>query len=645
MPPRTIHILPEQIASQIAAGEVVERPASAVKELVENSLDARAHSITVEIERGGTTLIVVADDGCGMDRDDALLSLRRHATSKVRGADDLMAIRTFGFRGEALASISSVAELRMQTRRSEDDCGVELLASAGQVERTRECAMAPGTRLEVRNLFFNTPARLKFMKTLATEQAAAAEVLQRLALANRGVAFRFAADGRTVFDLPRVASLLERMRHLYGVKLAGRMLPFDYRAPAIRIRGLTSMSQESLAAPRLVFTFVNNRPVRDRMLQRAIARAYETLLPRGRHPAVALFVELPPEEVDVNVHPMKTEVRFRRGGQIFELTYSALRERLSDQTGATSDSGARSLESSPTKAAPSLPSPMANNGAGDEAEKCGRVQSPAPFFDARAPAVTERSRANDSAGGVQNEGGVAGSERPLQLIGDSMVTRAAQVPLGLGFARAGYDSRDSNAASAGRPVPRYSSLRVVGQLFAGFIALEGDDGLILVDQHAAHERVTFERLRAEIRAGGIRVQPMLAPETFELNPTRAAQTMAALPELRALGFEVEPFGAAALLLKGAPAAFAPGDSRRLLSDMLDSMGDNGFRLHWEGAMEEWLKTLACHGSLRVGRVLDTREISSLLEQLDRTEFKTNCPHGRPVHVEFRRTQLERMFRR
>jgi DNA mismatch repair protein MutL len=611
MAPRTIHILPEQVASQIAAGEVVERPASAIKELVENSLDAGAHSISVEIERGGAALIVVADDGCGMSREDALLSLRRHATSKVREVADLTAIRTFGFRGEALASIASVADLRMQTRRPDSDCGVELLVSGGDVEQIRDCAQAPGTRLEVRRLFFNTPARLKFMKTVATEQAAAAEVLQRLALANRRAAFRFAADGRTIFELPRVASLLERMRHLYGAKLAARMLPFDSRSGWVWIHGLTSMSQESLAAPRLVFTYVNNRPVRDRMLMRAIARAYETLLPRGRHPAVALFVELPPEEVDVNVHPMKTEVRFRRGGQIFEQVYSALRERLKDQT----------IDRTTVKEfVPARDQPV-------------RLAAFSP------PAAMECTTL------VQDDGGGAASERPLRLIADSMANRAMQVPLGLGFVRADDDRRDGDAASAGRPVPHYSSLRLVGQLFAGFIALEGDDGLILVDQHAAHERVTFERLRAELRAGGICVQPMLAPVPFELNPGRAAQTMAALPELRAMGFEVEPFGPAALLLKGAPAVFAPGESRRLLSDMLDSMGENGFRLHGEGAMEEWLKTLACHGSLRVGRVLDAREISSLLEQLDRTEFKTNCPHGRPVHVEFRRTQLERMFRR
>ncbi|HKV54212.1 MAG TPA: DNA mismatch repair endonuclease MutL, partial [Candidatus Binataceae bacterium] len=326
MAQRVIHILPEQVASQIAAGEVVERPASAVKELVENSLDAGARAISIEIERGGTDLLMVADDGCGMGREDALLSLRRHATSKVREASDLAAIRSFGFRGEALASIASVALLRMQTRRPADPHGVELAAVAGEVEQSGECALAPGTRIEVRRLFFNTPARLKFMKTVATEHAAAAEAVQRLALANFQVAFRFVADGRALFELPRAVSLPERMRQLYGAKASARMLAFDHRAGAARASGLTSMSQESFAAARMVLTYVNRRPVRDRMLLRAIARSYETLLPRGRHPMVALFVDLPPEEVDVNVHPMKTEVRFRHGGAVFELVHAALRQ-------------------------------------------------------------------------------------------------------------------------------------------------------------------------------------------------------------------------------------------------------------------------------------------------------------------------------
>jgi DNA mismatch repair protein MutL len=567
----------------------------------------------VEIERGGATFIVVSDDGCGMGSEDALLSLRRHATSKVLEISDLTTIRTFGFRGEALASIASVSTLRLQTRRAADDCGIELLANGGEIEQMQACALAPGTRIEVRNLFFNTPARLKFMKTVTTEQAAAAEVLQRLALANCRISFSLVADGRPLFDLPRVASLLERMRHLYGAKLAGRMLFFDSQSGALRVYGLTSMSQESLAAPRLIFTYVNNRPIRDRMLLRAIAHAYETLLPRGRYPAVALFVELPPEEVDVNVHPMKTEVRFRRGGPVFELVYSVLRERLKDQTTvmARRNTLVPLLEQ---PASSTTPFPISKNGQGD-----GAV--------------------------LQNDGLDTASEPTLRLVAGVMTAGANQAPLGLSFIRPSLSSENSEANLAGTRVPNYSSLRVLGQLFAGFIVLEADDGLILVDQHAAHERVTFERLRAELHAGGIRVQPLLAPIVLELNPARAALAAAVLPELGAIGFEVEPFSTAALLLKGAPAVFGTSDSLKLLSNLLDSMGDSGFRRYGEGAMEEWLKTLACHGSLRVGRVLDAREISSLLKQLDSTEFKTNCPHGRPVHVEFRRGQLERMFRR
>ncbi|MGH7931876.1 MAG: DNA mismatch repair endonuclease MutL, partial [Candidatus Binataceae bacterium] len=367
MAERFIHILPEQVASQIAAGEVVERPASALKELVENSLDAGARSISVEIERGGGGLISVSDDGCGMVREDAILSLRRHATSKIRDAADLNAIRTLGFRGEALASIGSVSHLTLRTRREADPHGVELVVNGGEIEQTRVCAMAAGTRIEVRDLFFNTPARLKFLKTVATEQGAAAEAIQRLALANHALAFALSADGRVLFDLPRAASPLERWRQLFGGKLADRMLPFAADESRMRAWGLATMSQESYPTARMLFTFVNGRGVRDRMLARAIMVAYQTLLPRGRHPAVALFVEIRPEEVDVNVHPMKTEVRFRHGGAVFGLVYHALRRRLSDQTdeavaqpegatpGASLPPAARAAADGDTDAAASLP--------------------------------------------------------------------------------------------------------------------------------------------------------------------------------------------------------------------------------------------------------------------------------------------------
>src|SRR6202166_2982595 len=327
-----VHILPEQVASQIAAGESVHPPASAVKELVENSLDAGAHSVSVEILGGGSALIAVADDGSGMTRADAILSLRRHATSKIRSAADLTAIRTLGFRGEALASIASVSHLRMKTRRAADEHGVEVAAEAGNIEDTRTCAIAAGTRIEVRQLFFNTPARLKFLKTLATEQGAIAEAFQRVALANHHVAFKLNADGRTVFELPRAASALERVRQIFGPKLASKMLPFDLDRPGIRARGLVATSQESFATGRMIFTFVNGRSVRDRMLIRAVEQAYQTLIPRGRHPAAVLFVDMRHEDVDVNVHPMKTEVRFRNGGAVFEVVHHAIRERLADQT-------------------------------------------------------------------------------------------------------------------------------------------------------------------------------------------------------------------------------------------------------------------------------------------------------------------------
>ncbi|HUA35980.1 MAG TPA: DNA mismatch repair endonuclease MutL [Candidatus Binataceae bacterium] len=611
MPDRIIHILPEQVASQIAAGEVVERPASAVKELVENSLDAGARSIAVEIERGGCALLAVSDDGSGMGREDAVVSIRRHATSKIRGAGDLAAIRTLGFRGEALASIASVSRMTLRSRRAGDDHGIELAITGGDIDATRECALAHGTRIEVRELFFNTPARLKFLKTVATEQSVIAEAMQRLALANHQIAFRLTSDGRVIFDLPRATTILERARQLFGPKLAPRMLAFDLRRVGLRAWGLAATSQESFATARMIFTFVNGRTVRDRLLVRAVEQAYQTLIPRGRHPAVILFVEIHPEEVDVNVHPMKTEVRFRNSGAIFEAVYHALRDRLANQTEDPSAPQEVAMQSSHGAAA---------------ALEAAQIAPPVPNHNVASMAAAVPAR----------------SEAPLRLVPDApLANPAVQRALGLAFSREAANGVEHQ----GRPIPMYSQLRVIGQLFAGYIALEGEDGLLLVDQHAAHERVTFEKLKAELKSGGIRVQAMLTPQSIELNPARAAQIQAAIPELRAMGFDVEAFGPSTLLLNGAPAVFGVEQAGRLLSDMLDAVGEMRIRGESGGAFEEMLKRLACHGSVRVGRVLEDREIRALLEELDRTEFKTNCPHGRPVHIGFPRGQIERMFRR
>jgi DNA mismatch repair protein MutL len=612
MAQRLIHILPEQVASQIAAGEVVERPASAVKELIENSLDAGARNLAIEIERGGLGLLSVTDDGCGMNREDAILSLRRHATSKIRSASDLSAIRTLGFRGEALASIASVAKMKLQTRASADpdSHGLELMITGGDIDEERACGMAPGTRIEVRELFFNTPARLKFMKTVATEQGAIAEVVQKLALAHHAIAFSLAADGRQLFSFPRATSVLERVRQALGTKLAAQMLQFSLGRSGLGVHGLATMSQESFATARMIFTFVNGRGVRDKLLARAVTQAYQTLMPRGRHPAVLLFLELRHDEVDVNVHPMKTEVRFKNSGAIFEIVYHALRDRLANQSTQT--------------------------GAAE-----GRSQTDAVVLN------TSIARESFSGAVTNSAPQFAPTDRPLRLVADdpSANARIEQRPLNLGFQRQPETAHNGVATMRDASVPMYSTLKILGQIFAGYIALESDDGLLLVDQHAAHERVTFEKLRAEMRAGGVRIQAMLTPGTIELNPARAAHTEAALPELRAMGFDLEPFGPATLLLKGTPAVFGAEGGAKLLSDMLDSMGENGFRAAGEGALEEWLKQLACHGSVRVGRALEEREIQALLSELDRTQFKTNCPHGRPVHINFGRGQIERMFRR
>src|SRR5581483_3722654 len=601
---RVIHILPEPVASRIAAGEVVERPASAVKELVENALDAGARAISVTLEAGGARLIEVSDDGCGMGPADAVIALRRHATSKIRDVADLEAVRTLGFRGEALAAIASVAHLRMYTRRPGDRAGVALTAIGGEDPQAAPCALAPGTRVEVRELFFNTPARRKFLKSVAAEQAAVAEAVQRLALGHPRRAFRLVADGRVLLDAVPAASLAERFRQLFGTRLADQMLPFAGGGESLKLWGLAAAGRESFAGPRLILTYVNGRVVRDRALQRAVTQAYQNLLPRGRYPALALFIELPTAEVDVNVHPMQTEVRFRRAGAVFEAVYRVLRDRLADQT-------------APTAVAPTAPV---------------------------APAGDAASIGDAPSGGLAPPPLPPRAERPLRLIADSGGP-AVQAPLRLGYGAAALAPRLA-PVTASAPLeavaPCYARLRIVGQLFLGFIALEGESGLILIDQHAAHERVVFERLRAELRAGGVRVQPMLAPATVELDAARVAKVSGGLAELRALGFELEPFGARALVLKGAPAVLGAAGGVGLVRDLIDAMGDHGLAGRG-GALDDALKTVACHGSIRAGRLLHPPEIAALLDELDRTEFKTTCPHGRPVHLEFGRGAIERMF--
>ena len=441
MSDRVIHILPEQVASQIAAGEVVERPSSAVKELVENSLDAGARSVAVEIAGGGAALIAVADDGCGMSAHDAVLSLRRHATSKIRDAADLVTIRSLGFRGEALASIASVSRMELKTRRPDDLSATHLSVVGGEMVSRQDCAMAPGTRIEARDLFFNTPARLKFLKSATAEQSAAIETVQRLALGCPPIAFELRVDGKTVLDLAPAGGLLERFRQLYGAKLAARMLPTVGGGDGVKIQGLISLSQESFPTARMLYTFVNGRAVRDRLMIRAIGNAYATLLPRGRYPAAVLFITLRAEDVDVNVHPMKAEVRFRRGGAVFETIYRVLRDRLANQTAPDFPAAA-----SPVQTAAAVTSP-------------GAVETAAPDA-AAAPSLADTTvRPAASPEGPVQDRPIQQSPLRLVLEADLQRPRAQQQPLGLGYrSGAGTNAQPPpairwGAQTASRPCP------------------------------------------------------------------------------------------------------------------------------------------------------------------------------------------------
>ncbi len=618
-----VHVLDEQVASQIAAGEVVERPASVVKELIENALDAGAKRITIDIAGGGRELVRVSDDGCGMSPRDAEMCLRRHATSKIRTIKDLDNISTFGFRGEALASIASVSRLELRTRRPQDEFGFVVRAVGGEGVEAAQCAMAPGTQVEARDLFFNTPARLKFLKSAIAEHAAITDCVERLALCRPDVSFRLNNNQRERLDFPRASSLLERIRQVFGDKFANELVSFKFAAERLLVRGFASRPTLSFASSRMMFVFVNGRPVRDKLLSRAVVQAYAGLLPRDRFPAVALFVDLPAHEVDVNVHPMKLEVRFRYPGAIFEASYRALRDALAGQEAATD---------------------------GDDLD----VTHLGPLV---CSAETEvRGSASDKAEGTSSGAQLLSappSQPGLRLVvdrspGQVSAPQRASVSSSYAFSPALLNMPNRTEAIDQPSVPTsfsFAELRLLGQLLASYIVLEGHDGLLLVDQHAAHERITYEKLRAEFKSGGIKIQPRLVPYPLEVSGELALEVTSAVSAFRTLGFDLEAFGGRTVVLRGSPALFGPEEGVRLFRDLLDSVGSDGFAVDNLAACEAKLKLLACHGSIRAGKTLSQEEMAALLRELDQTPFNTNCPHGRPVFVRFGLNQIERLFRR
>ena len=598
---RRVRVLPPEIADQIAAGEVVERPASVVKELVENALDAGARHVAVELEQAGSALIAVLDDGEGMNADDAVCAFQRHATSKLHAVEDLTRIATLGFRGEALASIAAVSRTTLVTRQAQVLGGTRVVVEHGRVLEVRDSGAPVGTRVEVADLFGNTPARRKFLKAPATEVGHVSELITRTALAWPQVAFVLRHGGRLLLELAAVEDDGERVRQVFGAARADAMLPFGSRAGGGTVCGWLTDSHLSFPGPRQVYTYVNRRYVRDKLVTHALLAGYSTLLMHGRYPGAALFLDVPVEEVDVNVHPAKSEVRFRRGGAVHELIAHAVQARLRDQSRELRRPPAGFGVAPPARAQMPLHMPARVDGA-------SWPSGPLRLVDG-APPLAER--------------------RP-----DAVAPIAPPVAV---HRQAGDDQA--------QPAGFFGGLRAVGQVLDGYLICEGNEQLVLIDQHAAHERVTFERLRAAYASGLVPRQQLLVPTVLEVGPREAALLREQIDTLDGVGFEIEPYAGGAFAVRAVPALLADTDAAVLLRDVTEDLADVGRSRRVEQAAEAVLARLACHSAVRVGHQMGAQQIRALLVAMDHVDFSGNCPHGRPAYVLLSRGDLERWFKR
>jgi DNA mismatch repair protein MutL len=597
-PPHPIRVLPERIVNRIAAGEVIERPAAAVKELVENALDAGATRIAVALDGGGIDRIEIADDGCGMNADALALAVQRHATSKLAD-DDLVRIATLGFRGEALPSIGAAARLAITSRphdpRPHDaDSAHTISVEGGTVSPVAPAAGPPGTRVVVRDLFFATPARRKFLKHPRTEAEHAEAAVRRLAMTAPDVAFRLESDGRTLFDLPR-QDRAARVAALLGPDAAAVLLPVRGERGALRIEGFAASPAVTRATSAAQGLTVNGRPVSDPVLKTAVRVAYRDVIAAGRFPVVALYLDLPAEELDVNVHPAKAELRFRDANAVRSLVIGALTRALGNPLG----------------------NPLGNamgNATGDIGPGSG-IPAPRPALH------LVHSRAN-------------ALPRPAPMLGFA----EAQLALAAGPA-----ARFWPAPTA---PPDHPLGAPIGQVLDTYIlAIAGDGALILVDQHAAHERLTHEALKQEMLAGGVRSQPLLLPAVVELPPTDAARLLAQAEALAKLGLEIEGFGGSAVLVRALPAALGAPEPAPLLRDLADQLAESDEATALEARLDAAIARMACHGSIRAGRRLTPAEMDALLRRMEATPRAATCSHGRPTFLKLTQADIERLFGR
>lgn len=604
-----IRRLPAGAVNRIAAGEVVERPASAVKELVENGIDAGAARIDVEVRDGGKSQIIVADDGCGMDRESLALAVERHATSKLApgpdGEIDLDNISTLGFRGEALPSIGAVARLDIATRAAGEREAWRLSVHGGQVEGPAPAAFSGnGARIEVRDLFYATPARLKFLKSDRAETEAVGDALRRLAMAHPGIAFSLVSNGRRLFSYPAESSggesWLNRLAAVMGADFADNALPVEAAREDWRLKGFAGLPTFNRGLPDRQYLFVNGRPVKDKLLIGAVRGAYADFLARDRHPALALFLDAPAEGVDVNVHPAKTEVRFRDPGLVRGLIVGALRAALAE-------AGHRA-STSPSEFALGRMRPFAGVGA-------------RPFRAGAYPAEAE----NPFLRAVGSDDVVALEERSRE------------------FDIAAPGARAEPSSNAG--ISRHPLGAARAQLHETYIVAQTEDGLVIVDQHAAHERLVYENMKAALGAGGVARQALLIPEIVELDAEAAERVAARAEELANLGLIVERFGEGAILVRETPSALGDHDVAGLVRRLADDLAEFGEGHALKERLEEVCSSMACHGSVRAGRRLAVEEMNALLRQMEATPHSGQCNHGRPTYVELKLADIEKLFGR
>lgn len=617
-----IRLLSERTINRIAAGEVVERPASAVKELVENSIDAGANHIDVVMRDGGRALIQVSDDGRGMDAEELSLAVERHATSKLKD-EDLVNIASLGFRGEALASIGAVARLTVTSRAKGAEDAWAVRVEGGHKETVEPAAHTAGTRIEVRDLFYATPARLKFMKTARTEYGQAGDVMKRLAMAHPDIAFTLSDGDRTTFRAPPVGDLtgdarLERLGAILGREFRDNAIEIDAEREGLKLTGFAGLPTYSRGNAQQQYLFVNGRPVKDRLLVGAVRGAYQDYLARDRHPVLALFLEVPVDFVDVNVHPAKAEVRFKEAGLVRGLIVSALRHGLgmAGHRASTTVAGAALGAIRPEGSGPALP--------------WGRAQ--------------ERSTLPQGFAAAVNEIYAPDEPRPVAFSDNSQ----------MGFDPGGEISAPSarpidgpqGAAHQAAPADQNFPLGTArGQVHATYIVSQTSDGIVIVDQHAAHERLVYERMKKQIAETGVARQALLLPEVVELEDAPAERLLKRVDELEAMGLIIEPFGDGAVVVREVPAMLGKIDVKGLVRDLADELTELDEALSLKERLEEVSGTMACHGSVRAGRRLTVDEMNALLREMEATPHSGQCNHGRPTYVELKLNDIEKLFGR